>query len=223
MSSGKRVPLVQANFVAKQFLKHIEDVPGHYLLAGSIRRKRETVGDVEIVCLPDSRVGLLARLDRLEHESIVEKAIYGGNTRWGDKLRGMVYRTMQVEVVIADSDNFGYQLWLRTGPGDKNRFVMSQMKYQRTPIRFDGGYGWHVEYIGSSYEYRKLHKLAIPDEWTLYHVLGMPEIQPWDRTELAYRRYIGRRIRPLPVEETEALYADDEVVIEPLTQLSMFD
>lgn len=224
MSSGNRVSLHTAQTIANQFYDLLADIPGHMTIAGSIRRRRLSIGDIEIVCLPDNPGDLLTRLDKLFHDRKIDKAFYGDSTRWGDKLRGCIYKNMQVEISIADNDNYGYQLWLHTGPADANKLVMTQMKIHRTPIRFSDGYAWHVLYdnaVGHINEYRKLAKLSVPDEWKLFHILGMPEMLPWDRSELGYRRYIGRNIRKLPEDEIKALYTETEQQIPK--QLSLFD
>lgn len=220
MSSGDRIPLIQANFIASKFKELIEDVPGHISIAGSIRRRKETIGDIEIVCQPNNRLELLNRLDKLEQDGTLKKALYGGATRWGEKLRGCIFQSMQVEVTIADTDNFGFQLWLKTGDGNKNKFVMSQMIIRKTPVRFSEGYAWHVQYDNDAAgDYRKLAKLSVPDEWKLYHILGMPEVLPWHRTEQTYRQHIARRIRHLPEDEIKAMYAETNIP----KQLSLFD
>ena len=220
MSSGNRVPLHTAQIIANQFYDLLSDLPGHMTIAGSIRRKKPSIGDIEIVCLPENRIELLNRLDMLEQDGTIKKALYGDKSRWGDRLRGCIFQRMQVEVTIADKDNFGYQLWLRTGPGDKNKFVMTQMIIHKPPVRFGDGYAWHVKYDEDvAGGFRQLAKLHIPDEWKLYHILGMREILPWERTEQAYRRQIGRSIRHLPQDEIKAMYAESNVPV----QLSLFD
>lgn len=47
-----KIPLNVAEDVAKEFIKKIADVCDRVEIAGSVRRRKETVGDVEICCVP---------------------------------------------------------------------------------------------------------------------------------------------------------------------------
>lgn len=52
MSSGKKLPLEAASLVAEAFIHHMTPHAERIEVAGSIRRRKEMVGDIEIVMIP---------------------------------------------------------------------------------------------------------------------------------------------------------------------------
>lgn len=149
-------------------------------IAGSIRRgNKPDVKDAEIVAIPNP--GLLAFTDSLIGNG-VEKALYGETktTRWGEKYRGMLYQGIKVELFLTTADSWGFQFWLRTGPGDANTYVMKWLKWKQAPIRAQEGAWW----CGN----RRLAILTESDQFTL---LGLPFIAPKDRTEALYKKLLN--------------------------------
>ena len=193
MSGDTRVPIAQAERIAKEVELLISHLCQKLTIAGSIRRQREDVGDIELVVIPLNLRALLVRLDNLVEKEIITKALYrhvDGHAnesqvpRWGEKLRCFHYKNMRVELSIATPENYGYQLWLRTGPADANEWIMVKLAEEKAAIRFHEGYGWLTEYTGNTPIYK--HKLSIPDEQTFFKVLRLPYIIPRWRTKRIY-------------------------------------
>lgn len=122
--------------------------------AGSLRRGRPEVGDVEHVIIP--RAGqvrgddlfaepqtvnlLFHHLDALVKGGEVTKHIYGTTGfRWGEKYRGVDYRGFNHELFCADADNFGCIYTIRTGPAEFSQRLVTMMK-QRGMYRQQDGY-----------------------------------------------------------------------------------
>lgn len=194
MSNNERIPRDKAEVIATGVIKWIEDCCDKVEIAGSIRREKETVGDIEIVCQPHNPMALRATLDTLVQKGTITKALYRHvdrdkketmRPRWGDKLKCFVLAGATVELSIGDENNFGYIHWLKTGPSDGNTYIMTRMAQEKAAMRFDNGYGWIVEYSGNSPVYQ--HKLALPDEQTLFQCLGMGFIRPLWRGEALYK------------------------------------
>lgn len=189
MSSGKRIDLSKAISIESQLRPYIEPFCTRYNIAGSIRRKRETVGDIELVIIPSNAPALFAKLDGMVEQGIITKALYntahGLRPRWGEKLRCFRYQGATVELSISNEHKYGYRYWLCTGPSQANHYVMSQMDTQKSAIRFKDGYGWLTEYIGGTPVYKD--KLHIPTEETLFNMLNLPFTFPEWRTESFYR------------------------------------
>lgn len=164
-------------------LEELRELCERIEIGGSLRRKAPMVKDVEIVALPKHRAQFLARLDYWVATGKVTKAVYGetGN-RYGDRYRGLVYAGIRFEFFIADADNWGYQFWLRTGPGDANEYVMTQLKYQKAPYRPAGGYfrecDEHGEPTGAT--------IRVAGEADLFRLLAMDSLAPNERTLEAY-------------------------------------
>lgn len=182
----------EAAETASAFVKLIGDLTPCYM-AGSLRRKKETVNDIEIVTKAPSRAALLARLDSLVRDGICEKAVYQeGTHRWDLKYAGLVFQGARVEVFSATPDNFGYIQWLRTGPAGGNEYVMKHLN--DWPVRFDEGSAWLTTYENGLKTLK--YRLRVPDEVTLFALLGLPYITPDLRSEQAYQRLWKRRKQP---------------------------
>lgn len=131
-------------------------------IAGSIRRERPMVGDVEHVIIPRfgevpnpaSMFGeptmenlFLRRCDELLAEGFIAKHEYEINRadgtkvmqhRWGEKLRGIDYRGHMHELFLADKDNFGCVLTIRTGPAEFSERLVTLLHH--TALRQKDGY-----------------------------------------------------------------------------------
>lgn len=184
MSDGTRTNAKKALELAQIIKGALADACDEIIIAGSLRRGKADVGDVEIVALPKHAPSLLARLDKMVIEQMIRKAYYGEDrtTRWGDKYRGFEYQHMRFEVFLGDVDNIGYIKWLRTGPGDANQWVMSQCIAQRSPYRAVGGY-WTVSETGK--------RISVPTEVEMFRLLGMSYVEPQARTLNMYMRQMN--------------------------------
>ena len=186
MSSSERIEREKALVLSGGIINWLQPYCDKIEVAGSIRREKETVGDIEIVCQPHNRIGLDTTLSGLIENGSIRKATYGKSTRWGDRLKCFILSGVNVELAIGDSDNFGYLMWLRTGPSDGNTFVMTRMMIEKSAMRFAKGYGWLCEYIGDNPTYK--HKLSLPDEETVFKAFGFETvINPLWRGEKLYK------------------------------------
>lgn len=186
MSDGIRMPFNRAMPIAEELAEKIAPAMKMIQIAGSLRRRSVSVGDVEIVAVANVHDDALALLDALERGGHVTKADYGGMTRWGDLYRGMVYRGVRVEIFFANEHSWGYKLWLRTGPGDGNQYVMQWLQNKRSAIRFHDGMAWITRYRNGDARYEQ--PVSVPDEATLFMMLGLPFASPVQRTLEWYRR-----------------------------------
>lgn len=211
MSSGERIPLAKADEIAGAVVALVADCCQWIEVCGSVRRRKATVGDIEIVAVPADRQHLLARLDRLVLEGKIKKARYGATVqeRWGDTYRGFEFQDVRFEIFLADKDNRGYIQWLRTGPGDANQFIMWRMQAGSWPIRFMDGYAWHVQYYADQTSLLSRRRLSVPDEDVLFRLLMMPRtVAPIDRSEKLYHALLDKKVRvPMSIAEIQALYA----------------
>jgi len=80
-----------------------------------------------------------------------------------------VYQGLRIEVFLADADNWGYQLWLRTGPGEANAWVMQQCISRYAPYRAIDGYWTDVE---------SGRRIRTQDEGEMFNLLGINYVVP---------------------------------------------
>ena len=142
--SGK-VPLAEARQLAMEFMNLFPPTAyARWKGAGSIRRKKAEVGDVDHVVIPawgdiacgdglfaqTERVNLLwHHLDALVRGGQVQKHVRSnGSTCWGDKHRVARVGSLVHEIHTADVDNWGAQLAIRTGPGEFSHRLVNALQ-----------------------------------------------------------------------------------------------
>jgi hypothetical protein len=195
-------------------------------VGGSIRRGRPTVKDAELIAIPlnGSANTLHQFLDDLVARGEVEKAVYvdkngKSSNRWGQKYRGILFQEIKVEIFLATEINWGFQKWLRTGPGDANQYIMAYLIQQRARLRFIDGGGWYSP--GGLWHKPKDKWLAadkvqlnIPDEDTFFALLGMPYLPPNERSEERYKQLLQwNRAHQWPEYRTFALQVPEPVLL----------
>ncbi len=183
-TTDQRLPLSEALTIAQELADMLSPYCERFEIAGSIRREKTTIGDIELVAIPKQR-DLWNRLDKLVYDGRVSKALYvdkngKSSYRWGDIYRGIFYKGIKAEIFTADIHNWGYQLWLRTGSGDANEYIMTMLTKGTYPLKFGGGYAHYTPSRGEPV------KLSICDEKTLFTCLGMNYVKPKYRSPHTY-------------------------------------
>jgi len=165
--------------IAQTVARMLVDACEALQIAGSVRRGKAWVKDVELVAIP--KPNLLARLDSLVIDGAIRKAEYGDKRlhRWGKHYRGFVFRDVRFEIFLPDGHSWGYQYWLRTGPGDANEYVMNQMIIQRSPYRCKGGAVWYGD-----------QQIHVPTEREFMRVIGLPYMAPGSRSMRVYSAHM---------------------------------
>jgi DNA polymerase/3'-5' exonuclease PolX len=161
MSTGRPIPLAQARKIADTFRAHFVGMADRWVVAGSVRREKAEVTDIEhVVC---ARIGevvplggmfpvranmVWAHLDELVNiHGEFRKAVYQDDTnRWGEKYRGVMFGGMKHEVFCGDKDNFGSLLAIRTGPRELSRELVTALKGRGLYVA-DAGYVRDAEVV----------------------------------------------------------------------------
>lgn len=190
MSNGERRLLAEAKIIADELTALLAPHASWIAIAGSIRRERPTVGDGELVAMPiGERItkthSLLTITDTLLQEGVIAQALYNGKPRWGQRLRGIVYKDMKFELFMVDEYNRGYRFAVCTGPDNSddkaNTFIMTQIKRGNPPFSVHDGYVWSGD-----------QQLKINTEEDWFALLGIPCLPPPERSIKAYMRFFGR-------------------------------
>lgn len=170
-------------------------------VGGSVRREKPDVKDVELIVMP--KPSLMPFLDKLVLDGTISKALYGEakpTARWGERYRGLWFKGVKFEVFVYDTDNRAYLLWLRTGPGDANAFVMDFLSKANAPFGFQtwAYFGTRVWKKGKKeFVPDMTRKLRLSSEADMFTLLGMEFIEPRDRSVERYKALMLRKSHTL--------------------------
>jgi hypothetical protein len=157
--------------------------------AGSVRREKPDVGDIEVVCLPVSGTNLLGEPagNRLDAEIAVAM---GHEPRLGwdgeKKRRGAKYKRLRwageigIDLFTADERNYGNILAIRTGNADFSHYLVTQ-RWRGGLMPDDliqrGGYLWRVlDMANPAEDDTNLARIDCPTEEAYFAALGVHSI-----------------------------------------------
>jgi DNA polymerase (family X) len=158
---GGRIPIGRAWLEAQALLAYLRALPdvGTAELAGSLRRMRSTIGDLDLVASSSSPQAVMAAF---KNYSQVVQVIAGGDAKTSVEL----YRGLRVQLWIQPPERFGTVLQYATGSKDHNvrlrelaidrGFSLSEQRLVRT----DGS------------------ELLCSSEEEVYAAIGLPYIPP---------------------------------------------
>lgn len=137
-------------------------------IAGSIRRNRPLVNDIDLVVIPKpgQLVNIKQRLwtlARANHSTVTG----------GDKyLKLLSYKGIQADVYIADAETWATLLLIRTGSKPHNIKLCQRATELGLILHADGS---GIEWISK--------KVAVPmhSEQAIFERLGLPYKEPWER------------------------------------------
>jgi DNA polymerase/3'-5' exonuclease PolX len=196
MGGTARLALDQARQLADELVQLLEESCERIVIAGSIRRGSPDVGDVEIVCIPRMETiravsqdmfaepvyvprNLLDErcMDLLEQGVFEYRLNTNGGKSWGTSLKWGTYKGFAFDIYCADRKTWGVTLVIRTGPAEfSHRLVTPRSQNGLCPSNMEFK-GWRVRYRGSRDVF-----LDTPEEVDVFRVLGLPYIEPQDRT-----------------------------------------
>lgn len=180
MTTKTRFPLARALEVGQELVELLGPACERIEIAGSIRRRRLDVGDVELLCI--SRLGdtvalgtnvyLDAAVEHLLQEKVLEKRRNkAGRTTYGplNKLLVHVASGIPVDIFSATEENWGMALVVRTGPAEWNIRMMDRFKERGLQGHAYGG----VTQGGI--------KIPCPTEGEVFRLLDWPYRPPEER------------------------------------------
>lgn len=182
MGIGK-IELSEASAIADKVLRHIAPALDRGEVAGSIRRQKPIVGDVEIVAISTQRDQLLKLLEDVGQHI---KPGVPGAVPWAPKatakyLRVRLNEGMNLDLFLATPNNWGGLFMMRTGSGadlDGNSFngfvpgIFSRWK------KMSGG-GRMTECMPTM---PSGEQLWVPEEQDFFEILEMDFVPPVQRT-----------------------------------------
>ncbi len=180
--------LERAEILAEQVVIWLEPACERIAVAGSVRRRKPEVHDVELVLISHRDPGLFGTGGESHVERLLPRLIREGKLafdtrvkRNGPRLKRLVLPDwgLVVELYIADRDNFGNLLTIRTGDAEfshrlvTNRHLGGCMPYG---MRQADGYLWRKvggedQHYPDGYE-----KVPCPDEESFFGALGIDRV-----------------------------------------------
>ncbi len=159
-SSGRRYRLADAERVALPLLDYLRASPGVHLaeIAGSFRRRRETVGDIDLlVCTDDSPPVMQRFVDYPEVAHVLSR----GRTRATVQLRD----GMQVDLRVVPEASFGAALHYFTGSKPHNIAIRRRGIQRKLKINEYG-------------IFQGAHRIGGGEEREVFAAVGLPFIPP---------------------------------------------
>ena len=185
-----KYPRATALAVARELVKALAPVTiqGRLIVAGSLRRRKAAVGDVEIVYVPyvvrvagyeDFFTSSLvnhadkALADLLARGILVKRRNALGSEVWGDKNKLAVHPASGVPVDLfaaTDANWFNY-LVCRTGSAENNT---------RIAIAANGR-GWKWNPYGPGFTDNRGECVPVRSEREVFELAGLAYLEPWER------------------------------------------
>lgn len=171
-------PLEFARLVAGKLLKRLEPFAARIEIAGSIRRGKPQVGDIELLYIPKwDRTGD-GKVDLVESEirSMMSAGIlslrrnkHGKAIGFGPLNKYLVHNGTKigVDIFATDEQNYGMALLVRTGPKDFNVKVMGRFRQLQIAGHAYGG----LSLLSGK-------EVQCPDEHTVFRYLKWEYISP---------------------------------------------
>jgi DNA polymerase/3'-5' exonuclease PolX len=154
--------LADARAIAEGVVEKLSPVCSRISIAGSIRREKAIVKDIEIVCIPNDA-------DIMEFFGIINQwqAIKGKAT--GKYTQRMLPEGIKCDIFIAKPDNWGLQLAIRTGSATYSHLVLAKGWSKR---HFKAREGMLTKRNDSNFI------IPIREEQELFDLIKIPYLEP---------------------------------------------
>ncbi|GAI95532.1 unnamed protein product, partial [marine sediment metagenome] len=146
--------------VADEVYHRLKPHCGKIVVAGSIRRQKDEIRDIDIVLIPANPGQLSQEIDRL-----------GPPMKDGQKLRRVNYKGAQVDIYYASPQTWATLLLIRTGSKFSNIRLCSRARSLGMKLKANGD-----GIIGKDGQL-----IPIESEEQVYQILGLPYQEPWER------------------------------------------
>jgi len=152
--------LERAKAIAQRVKDLLEPACEKVVVAGSIRRRRPLVNDIDLVLVPKDRYAVDSILMRL-----------GKVKMSGMKIARVQMDSISLDVYYATPETFATLLLIRTGSVENNIRLCSLAKKR----------GWHLAANGDGLFNERGGRIAGDSEESIYEALGVPWQEPWER------------------------------------------
>jgi len=207
----QRIPLIEAMIIAEALTEHLASAPGigRISMAGSLRRMKETIGDIDILAAGKRGEKIIAHFCAFPG---------GGRVLASGKTKGAILvkagsEMRQVDLRIVKPDEYGAALQYFTGSKDHNVKLRGLARDRRLKV---SEYG----------VFRGKHRIAGRKEEEVYRALGLPWIPPElreDRGEIeaAATGGLPRLVEPADVRgdlHVHSSFSDGTLTVEAIAR-----
>jgi DNA polymerase (family 10) len=175
MSTGAKLSYTRMMPIAQSVAARLAVNCQRLEIAGSLRRKKDTIGDVEIVAVPTD--ALYTQLDELLEAGKIRHA---ATKRWGQKLRSFLFdtksgNTIQVDLFLQpDPATWGINYMIRTGSKEFSHRMVTARKL--------GGWMPDMYRVHEARVWLGLDTVPTPNETDVFRLWGMDYVPPTMRT-----------------------------------------
>ncbi|MBA7551950.1 hypothetical protein ES705_44501 [subsurface metagenome] len=152
--------LQRAKKIASEVIERLCPYCTKIEVAGSIRRRKPTVHDIDIVLIPSDAWGL--------HHEIMG---LGQVKMSGLKIQRVRVGDIQVDIYFADEKTWATLLLIRTGSKENNIRLCTLARKE----------GWHLSASGDGLFNENGERIAGDSEVSIYKALGLRYQEPWER------------------------------------------
>lgn len=167
-----------ARSLADQVIINLRRACQRIEIAGSLRRLKPEVGDIEILAVPHCPADLFgqAQFDSSAVDTILRRMAADRGwkiTRNGPRFKQVELGPITLDLFLCTAPEWGSQFVIRTGPADYSHWLV-------TPRRYGGAMPGHLRqkdgrlWSGDT-------PLETPEEADFYQALGLPWVEPENR------------------------------------------
>jgi DNA polymerase (family X) len=178
----RRIRLASAEPIAEPFLKYVRETPGitRAIIAGSYRRQKETVGDIDILVAGKANSSVMERFVAYEE---VDRIVAQGKTKSTVRLRS----GLQVDLRLVPEDSYGTALQYFTGSKAHNIAMRKRAVKHGLKLNEYGVFKGKTLIAGRTEE-------------EVYRSVGLPYIEPelrenWGEIEAAQKSHLPKLVR----------------------------
>lgn len=188
MSDKIKFPLDEAKAIAQDLVFSLKDACEQIIIAGSIRREKASVGDIEIMYIPkwerrpvpgdmfeqkDTNLAYLAIEHLIRDGVLAKRPNINGSETWGrwNKLAVHVATGIPVDLFETTPGKWFNTLVVRTGPKELNQRIATLAQSK--------GCRWNVYDVG--FTDRRGDVWPMHSEEDVFKFVGLPYAEPKDR------------------------------------------
>ncbi len=155
-----KIELERAQEIASDVIGRLSPYCSRIQVAGSTRRRRPLVKDIDLVLIPADPWNLSSEIAGL-----------GAVSHKGNKLQRVQYQGRQVDIYFADEVTWATLLLIRTGSAENNIRLATLAKER----------GWRLRASGEGLFNEREERIAGDTEESIYQALGIPYQRPEER------------------------------------------